>query len=157
SSSIKLGLGDVAQPAAANADNSAPQTAPPRLRGLHPGDARTFSPGCCGRNARGTARRWQTQGKNVLRSPRLSFSNAAPSDKSCQIAQYCQQYCANARPSCRNIVTPESQHGGWGMAAGTLEGFMLDRGLITPAELGKAKQICDETGERLITTIRRLG
>jgi general secretion pathway protein E len=43
------------------------------------------------------------------------------------------------------------------MSAGTLEGFMLDRGLITPAELGKARQVCGETGERLVTTLRRLG
>jgi general secretion pathway protein E len=43
------------------------------------------------------------------------------------------------------------------MAAGTLEGFMLDHGLITPAELGKARQVSSETGDRLVTTIRRLG
>jgi general secretion pathway protein E len=43
------------------------------------------------------------------------------------------------------------------MTAGTLEGFMLDHGLITPAELGKARQVCSETGERLVTIIRRLG
>jgi general secretion pathway protein E len=43
------------------------------------------------------------------------------------------------------------------MTAGTLEGFMLDHGLITPAELGKARQVCSETGERLVTIVRRLG
>jgi general secretion pathway protein E len=43
------------------------------------------------------------------------------------------------------------------MTTGTLEGFMLDRGLITPTELGKARQVCGETGERLVTTLRRLG
>src|SRR5262245_35190979 len=43
------------------------------------------------------------------------------------------------------------------MVAGTLEGFLLERGLVTPAELGKARQVCSETGERLVTTIRRLG
>ena len=43
------------------------------------------------------------------------------------------------------------------MVAGTLEGFLLDRGLVTPAELGKARQVGGETGERLVTTIRRLG
>jgi general secretion pathway protein E len=43
------------------------------------------------------------------------------------------------------------------MAAGTLEGFMLDHGLVTPQELGKARQMCSETGERLVTAIRRLG
>jgi general secretion pathway protein E len=43
------------------------------------------------------------------------------------------------------------------MHAGTLEGFLLERGLVTPAELGKARQVCAETGERLVTTIRRLG
>jgi general secretion pathway protein E len=43
------------------------------------------------------------------------------------------------------------------MTTGTLEGFMLDRGLITPNELGKARQVCGETGERLVTTLRRLG
>ena len=43
------------------------------------------------------------------------------------------------------------------MTAGTIEGFMLDHGLITPAELGKARQVCSETGERLVTIIRRLG
>jgi general secretion pathway protein E len=43
------------------------------------------------------------------------------------------------------------------MTAGTLEGFMLDHGLITPAELGKARQMCSETGDRLVTAIRRLG
>jgi general secretion pathway protein E len=43
------------------------------------------------------------------------------------------------------------------MTAGTLEGFMLDHGLITPAELGKSRQVCSETGERLVTIIRRLG
>jgi general secretion pathway protein E len=34
---------------------------------------------------------------------------------------------------------------------------MLDRGLITSIELGKARQVCSETGERLVTTLRRLG
>ena len=43
------------------------------------------------------------------------------------------------------------------MLAGTLEGFLLERGLVTSAELGKARQMHGETGERLITTIRRLG
>jgi general secretion pathway protein E len=43
------------------------------------------------------------------------------------------------------------------MTAGTLEGFMLDHGLITQAELGKVRQVCSETGERLVTIIRRLG
>ena len=43
------------------------------------------------------------------------------------------------------------------MTAGTLEGFMLDHGLITPGELGKARQMCAETGERLVTAMRRLG
>jgi general secretion pathway protein E len=43
------------------------------------------------------------------------------------------------------------------MTAGTLEGFLLDRGLLTTAELGKARQVCSETGESLVTTIRRLG
>jgi general secretion pathway protein E len=43
------------------------------------------------------------------------------------------------------------------MTTGTLEGFMLDHGLIAAGELGKARQMCEETGERLVTTIRRLG
>jgi len=43
------------------------------------------------------------------------------------------------------------------MHAGTLEGFLLERGLVTAPELGKAGQVCAETGERLVTTIRRLG
>ena len=43
------------------------------------------------------------------------------------------------------------------MVAGSLEGFLLERGLVTSAELGKARQMSDETGERLITTVRRLG
>jgi general secretion pathway protein E len=43
------------------------------------------------------------------------------------------------------------------MTTGTFEGFMLDRGLVTPAEIGKAREVCGETGERLITTVRRLG
>jgi general secretion pathway protein E len=43
------------------------------------------------------------------------------------------------------------------MVAGTLEAFLLERGLVTPAELGKARQVCGETGERLVTTVRRLG
>ena len=43
------------------------------------------------------------------------------------------------------------------MVAGTLEGFLLERGLLTPAELGKARQVSGETGERLVTTVRRLG
>ncbi len=43
------------------------------------------------------------------------------------------------------------------MLAGTLEGFLLERGLVTSAELGKARQMHGETGERLITTLRRLG
>jgi general secretion pathway protein E len=50
-----------------------------------------------------------------------------------------------------------SQRSGVGVAADTLEDFMLDHGLITPAELGKAQQVCRETGERLVTTLRRLG
>jgi len=43
------------------------------------------------------------------------------------------------------------------MAVGTLEGFMLDRGFLTSAELSKAQQVCTETGERLVTAVRRLG
>jgi general secretion pathway protein E len=43
------------------------------------------------------------------------------------------------------------------MTTGTLEGFMLERGLLTSAELGKAEQLCTETGERLVTIVRRLG
>jgi general secretion pathway protein E len=34
---------------------------------------------------------------------------------------------------------------------------MLDRGLVTAAEISKARQVCGETGERMVTTIRRLG
>jgi general secretion pathway protein E len=43
------------------------------------------------------------------------------------------------------------------MTAGSLEGFMLDRGFLTSAELSKAQQVCTETGERLVTAVRRLG
>ena len=43
------------------------------------------------------------------------------------------------------------------MTVGSLEGFMLDRGLLTSAELSKAQQVCTETGERLVTAVRRLG
>ena len=43
------------------------------------------------------------------------------------------------------------------MSVGSLEGFMLDRGLLTSAELSKAQQVCAETGERLVTAVRRLG
>jgi general secretion pathway protein E len=43
------------------------------------------------------------------------------------------------------------------MTTATLEAYMLDRGLITSTELGKVEQMCGETGERLVTTIRRLG
>jgi general secretion pathway protein E len=43
------------------------------------------------------------------------------------------------------------------VTADTLEAFLLDRGLVTAAELGKARQVCGETGERLVTTLRRLG
>jgi len=43
------------------------------------------------------------------------------------------------------------------MVAGTLEGFLLERGLVTAAELAKARQVGDESGERLVTTLRRLG
>ena len=43
------------------------------------------------------------------------------------------------------------------MSVGSFEGFMLDRGLLTSAELSKAQQVCTETGERLVTAVRRLG
>jgi len=43
------------------------------------------------------------------------------------------------------------------MTMGTLEGFMLERGLLTTTELAKATQLCAETGERLVTIVRRLG
>ena len=43
------------------------------------------------------------------------------------------------------------------MSVGSLEGFMLDRGLLTSAELSKAQQVCAETGERLVAAVRRLG
>ena len=43
------------------------------------------------------------------------------------------------------------------MTVGSLEGFMLDRGFLTSAELSKAQQVCTETGERLVTAVRRLG
>ena len=43
------------------------------------------------------------------------------------------------------------------MAVGSLEGFMLDRGFLTSAELSKAQHVCTETGERLVTAVRRLG
>src|SRR5262245_41925816 len=43
------------------------------------------------------------------------------------------------------------------MTAGSLEGFMLDHGLVTAAEIGKARQVCSDSGERFITAIRRLG
>jgi general secretion pathway protein E len=43
------------------------------------------------------------------------------------------------------------------MTVGSLEGFLLDRGLLTSAELSKALQVCTETGERLIAAVRRLG
>ena len=43
------------------------------------------------------------------------------------------------------------------MTVGSLEGFMLDRGFLTSAELSKAQQVCTETGERLVSAVRRLG
>jgi general secretion pathway protein E len=43
------------------------------------------------------------------------------------------------------------------MAAGSLEGFMLEGGFLTSADLSKAQQVCTETGERLVTAVRRLG
>jgi general secretion pathway protein E len=43
------------------------------------------------------------------------------------------------------------------MVAGTLEGFLLERGFVTAAELAKARHVSEETGERLVPTIRRLG
>jgi general secretion pathway protein E len=46
---------------------------------------------------------------------------------------------------------------GVAVTAETLEAFLVGRGLITPSELGKARQVGGETGERLITTVRRLG
>src|SRR5262245_10375583 len=48
-------------------------------------------------------------------------------------------------------------HHGGGMVEVTLEGFFLERGLVTAAELGKAREVGGETGERLVTTVRRLG
>jgi general secretion pathway protein E len=43
------------------------------------------------------------------------------------------------------------------MTVGSLEGFLLDRGHLTSAELSKAQQVCAETGERLVGAVRRLG
>ena len=43
------------------------------------------------------------------------------------------------------------------MAAGSLEGFLVDRGLLTSSDLQKANQMCAETGERLVTAVRNLG
>src|SRR5262245_28278709 len=51
-------------------------------------------------------------------------------------------------------------HHGGGMVEVTLEGFFLERGLVTAAELGKAREVGGETGERLVTIlgrVRRLG
>jgi hypothetical protein len=43
------------------------------------------------------------------------------------------------------------------MATGSLEGFLIDRGMLTTSDLQKANQICAETGKRLITAVRQLG
>ena len=43
------------------------------------------------------------------------------------------------------------------MTVGSLEGFMLDSGVLTSADLSKAQKVCTETGERLVTAGRRLG
>jgi general secretion pathway protein E len=43
------------------------------------------------------------------------------------------------------------------MAAGSLEGFLIDRGTLTPGDLHKAHQICAESGKRLISAVRQLG
>src|SRR5262249_51762633 len=43
------------------------------------------------------------------------------------------------------------------MATGSLEGFLVDRGLLTSSDLQKANRICTETGDRLLAAVRRLG
>src|SRR5882672_7662723 len=43
------------------------------------------------------------------------------------------------------------------MTAGSLEGFMVEGGFLTSADLSKAQEVCSETGERLVTAVRRLG
>lgn len=43
------------------------------------------------------------------------------------------------------------------MTPGSLEGFMLDGGFLTSADLSKAQEVCTETGERLVAAVRRLG
>src|SRR5262249_45870567 len=43
------------------------------------------------------------------------------------------------------------------MATGSLEGFLVDRGLLTSGDLEHASRICAETGERLLMAVRSLG
>jgi general secretion pathway protein E len=49
----------------------------------------------------------------------------------------------------------ESQ--GVAVTADTLEAFLVGRGLITASEIAKVRQVGSESGERPITTVRRLG
>ena len=43
------------------------------------------------------------------------------------------------------------------MAASSLDGFLIEQGLITADDLEKAREACAETGERLLNAVRRLG
>jgi general secretion pathway protein E len=43
------------------------------------------------------------------------------------------------------------------MATGSLEDFLIDRGVLTAVDLQEALHVCAETGERLLTAVRRLG
>jgi general secretion pathway protein E len=43
------------------------------------------------------------------------------------------------------------------MPANSLDGLLIDRGLLTAGDLQKAREACAETGERLLNALRRLG
>jgi general secretion pathway protein E len=43
------------------------------------------------------------------------------------------------------------------MPASSLDGFLVDRGLLTAGDLEQVQEACAETGERLLNAVRRLG